>query len=218
MKKSIVITILCAVAFFAQGQENKEHARLAVKVTPVTIFRNMLFTAHAEFAVSPTTTLAVGISPNLVPKSNILDELSGEVDGYNYSIDLSKQRAGYSIDPEIRWYSDKAMDGFFFGLYSSFRFSGQEFTESKASASYNPVFTGGTIKMITNVLVVGPQFGWEKLLGKRDRFVFDGYLGIGGKFTRRNYYEAQLLGPGYDDSTRMGLGLRGNVSLGYRIR
>lgn len=227
MKKIITISILFSLSLTAFSQAGQ--GSLVVKVTPVTILRNMLFTVHGEYAISPTVSLALGISPNAAPKSNFLDDIDNNTGDYCYEWNVDNAKAGFSIDPEFRWYSDAMMDGFFFGAYSSFRFGSSSFDEFVGEELFDPFTgdsygfsycdtpTGRSLDMKTMVIVAGPQFGWEKLLGAQDRFVFDGYLGVGAKITNRSY-TGSVEGPGYDNSSVFGLGVRGNVSLGYRIK
>jgi hypothetical protein len=189
----------------------------------------MLFTVHGEYAISPSVSFALGVSPNAAPKSNFLDDLVNNTGNYCYSWDLENAKAGFSIDPEFRWYSDGMMDGFFLGAYSSFRFGSSSFDElvgediseplvgGSIGVTYCETPTGRTLDMKTMVIVAGPQFGWEKLLGTQDRFVFDVYFGIGTKITNRSY-SGSIEGPGYENSSLYSLGVRGNISLGYRIK
>jgi hypothetical protein len=217
MKKLSLFLFSLLIASLSISQSTTKGS-LIVKVTPVTIFRNMLFTAHGEYAVSDQLTIGLGLSPNLAPKSNILDGITQETGNYTYQWTSEGAKPLFSVDPEVRWYADNVMDGFFFGAYSSFRFSSSYLIEYNNSfGGFSNSETGNKLKMNTRVMVVGPQCGWEKLLGKSDRFVFDGFIGLGLKITSRSY-SGEVEGPGYDNSSLASLGLRGNVSIGYRIK
>jgi len=223
MKKIITLSLLISLSLSAFSQESAGQGSLIVKVTPVTVLRNMWFTVHGEYAITPSVSLALGISPNMVPKSSGLEDLAS-----GYIIDYTKSKSGLSFDPELRWYSDAMMDGFFFGAYSSIRSSSayleDEFYDYVADPSdpfgFSTIQTT-TIKSVdlkTMVFVVGPQFGWEKLLGAQDKFVFDGYLGIGLKMTNRKYTGSNASDFSSSAGMTPGIGLRGNVSIGYRIK
>jgi hypothetical protein len=234
MKKIITLSFLVFLSFSTFSQESVSAVSAGVgsfivKVTPVTVLRNMWFTVHGEYAISPSVSLALGISPNAAPKANFLDDIDNNTGNYCYEWDIDNAKAGFSIDPEFRWYSDGMMDGFFFGAYSSLRFGSSSFEELSGEELFDPFTgesfgltycdtpTGKKLDMKTMVVLAGPQFGWEKLLGKQDKFVFDGYLGIGAKITNRTY-SGNVEGPGYANSAVLGLGVRGNVSVGYRIK
>jgi hypothetical protein len=219
MKHNFILSFLFLALFGSiSAQNSASKGSFIAKVTPVTILRNMWFTAHAEYAFSDQMSIALGFSPNLAPKSNFLDELDQNTGNYFYEWTGENAKSGFSIDPEFRWYSDNMMDGFFIGAYSSLRFGSSSFIEYEGSfADLYGDPTGKELKMRTKVMVFGPQLGWEKLFGKSDRFVFDGYFGLGVKITGRSY-SGDVNGPGFENSSVLGLGLRGNVSLGYRIR
>jgi hypothetical protein len=217
MKNYFTLSILFFLVIGnAYSQSSASKGSIIAKVTPVTIFRNMWFTAHAEYAFSDQMSFALGLSPNLAPKANFLDVLDQNTGNYFYVWAEENAKSGFSIDPEFRWYSDNMMDGFFIGAYSSLRFGSSTFIEYEEFGFYDDP-TGKELKMKTKVMVFGPQLGWEKLFGNSDRFVFDGYFGLGMKITGRSY-SGDVNGPGYENSSVLGLGLRGNVSLGYRIR
>jgi hypothetical protein len=215
MKKifTLVIAVMTGMSVMAQGSAGQ--GSLIVKVTPVTVLRNMWFTVHGEYAISSSVSLGLGISPNMIPKGEGFFDLNTE-----YNLVEAKSKAGLSVDPEFRWYSDNMMDGFFVGGFTSFRFS-------KSYFEYDPDYffdwddelyddKGEYAELRTMVAVVGPQFGWEKLLGKQDRFVFDGYIGVGLKLFNRQYS-----GPAASEFTSgmtPGVATRGNVSIGYRIK
>lgn len=211
MKKIILSSLFVSLSLFVFAQGSAGQGSLIVKATPVAVLRNMLFTVHGEYAISSSVSLGLGLSPNLVPKGTSAGEFL-DMDS-DYVMDESLSKSGFSIDPEFRWYSDNMMDGFFVGAYSSFRKSSATF--------YNGLYGEPDIRkevdLKTFVMVVGPQFGWEKLLGKSDRFVFDGYIGIGLKMTNRSYTGADA-GQFGDAGMTPFVATRGNVSIGYRIK
>lgn len=199
---------------------------IAIKVTPITLLRNMMFTGHVEYAVSPSVSLCLGASPNLLPKDNVFDPENQDTTDFCYEWTLDGAKAGFAIDPEFRWYSDRMMDGFYLGLYSSIRMSKAQYNEYSSCVEYVDSYSGESIYdgILTNkqltmdamVIVAGPQFGWSSLLGKNKNFVYDLYFGVGGKMTNRKY-SGDVDGPGFEDSSNFGLALRGNFSLGYRF-
>jgi len=246
--KKITLTTLVVLALCAQTQQSfgqalwryllpVSHANdtsagvagkgsLAIKLTPITLLRNMMFTGHVEYAVSPSVSLCLGASPNLLPKDIGFEAEDLDTTGYCYEWTLEGAKSGFSIDPEFRWYSDRMMDGFYLGLYSSVRLSRAQFNEYDncielydSSTGLTETYGSPTNKQLTMdamVIVAGPQFGWSSLLGKKKHFIYDLYFGVGGKMTNRKY-SGEFDGPGYQDSSNIGLALRGNFSLGYRF-
>jgi hypothetical protein len=220
MKKifTLVIAVMTGMSVMAQGSAGQ--GSLIVKATPVTVLRNMWFTVHGEYAISSSVSLGLGISPNMVPKGKGLGEAFDD-DSFGYIIDLEESKSGLSFDPEFRWYSDNMMDGFFVGAYSSLRFSSAVL---EAPGGYTYDIFGDVVDyederkadLRTLVTVIGPQFGWEKLLGKQDRFVFDGYIGVGLKLTNRQYSGSNA--SDFESGMTPGISSRGNVSIGYRIK
>lgn len=207
----IFLALFCLSTFYAKSQADK--GSIIIKATPITIPRNMWITVHGEYAISSSVSLSLGLSKNIAPKINSFDLLDDLFDNPEYTYEYNgKFNSGFSIDPEVRLYSDNMMDGFYIGAYSSFRFSSIYSDEYK-----NDVRTQREMKLNTVVSVLGPQFGFEKLVGKSDRFVFDAYLGVGAKFTARSY-SGNIIGPGYDNGVSVGFATRGNVSIGYRIK
>jgi hypothetical protein len=212
MKKITFLTVM----LFSMYQSM---AQLAIKITPVTVLKNQLFMVHGEWFLpnQDQISLSLGVAPNLVPKldafGDIDDILNGsdftyEADEINY---LTDAKSGFSFDPELRWYADEQMDGFFLGLYSSQRFSsGVRLDEWFVG---NP--TGGYITSKSRVSVYGVQLGFEKLFGRNDHFVFDFYIGGGVKQTKYTWNESNLFGPGRGEEPTYGLALRGNVAIGY---
>ena len=217
MKKLfLLLTILCVSAAAS--------AQLAIKYTPLVFLRNMKYTVHAEYLIpnTPRISVALGFSKNLVPKSSGLDSLAG---GTYFQQNLNNSKAGFSIDPEVRMYTRKNMEGLYFGLYSSQRFSSSELEEfndylmNPVDSTYyyaNP--TGGVQKLNTRVSVYGAQIGYQKFLGADDRFIFDFYAGGGTKITSRKYKEGNsLLTGGYTNSVKSGIALRLNFSIGFLL-
>ena len=224
MKKTLLFTLLTALSLSVFSQGSAGQGSFIVKATPVTLLRNMMFTIHGEYAISPSVTLGLGLSPNLAPKGEGLGSFLDLDEGY--SIDYSKSKAGFSVDPEFRWYSDNLMDGFFVGAYTSFRVSTSHLDEVydfgddlwDYDYDYDETYVPQSVDLKTLVMVVGPQFGWEKLLGKSDRFVFDGYIGAGLKLTNRNYTGTGAADFADEQGMNIFVATRGNVSIGYRIK
>ena len=217
MKKTILLFSIVLASFAASAQ-------FAIKYTPIVFFRNMKYTVHAEYMIpnSPRISVALGYSENLIPKSSGLDNLAG---GTYFSQNLDNSNAGFSLDPEVRMYTRKNMEGFYFGLYSSQRFSSSsldEYTDylmDPADSSYyyaNP--TGGVLNLNTRVSIYGAQIGYQKFQGKNDRFIIDVYAGGGTKITSRKYTDgnSMLLG-GFTNSEKNSIALRLNFSIGYLL-
>jgi hypothetical protein len=217
MKKIfLLLTILCVSAAAT--------AQLAIKYTPLVFLRNMKYTVHAEYLIpnTPRISVALGFSKNLIPKSSGLDSLAG---GMYFQQNLNNSNAGFSIDPEVRMYTRKNMEGLYFGLYSSQRFSSSELEEfndylmNPADSTYyyaNP--TGGFQNLNTRVSVYGVQIGYQKFLGPDDRFLFDFYAGGGTKITSRKYTDGNsMLVGGYTNSSKSGIALRLNFSIGFLL-
>jgi len=217
MKKTILLFSIVLASFAASAQ-------FAIKYTPIVFFRNMKYTVHAEYMIpnSPRISVALGYSENLIPKSSGLDNLAG---GTYFSQNLDNSNAGFSLDPEVRMYTRKNMEGFYFGLYSSQRFSSSsldEYTDylmDPADSSYyyaNP--TGGVQNLNTRVSIYGAQIGYQKFQGKNDRFIIDVYAGGGTKITSRKYTDgnSMLLG-GFTNSEKNSIALRLNFSIGYLL-
>lgn len=217
MKKLfLLVTILCVSAAAS--------AQLAIKYTPLVFLRNMKYTVHVEYMIpnTPRVSVALGFSQNLIPKSSGLDNLGG---GTYFQQNLNNSNAGFSLDPEVRIYTRKNMEGLYFGLYSSQRFSSSEFDEfsdylmNPVNSTYyyaNP--TSGVQNLNTRVSIFGAQIGYQKFVGADDRFIFDFYAGGGTKITSRKYSDgnAMLLG-GFTNSVRSGIALRLNFSIGFLL-
>ena len=217
MKKSLLFLSIVLFALSANAQ-------FAIKYTPVVFLRNMKYTVHAEYMIpnSPRISVALGFSENLVPKSSGLENFGG---GTYFQRNLNNGNAGFSIDPEVRMYTRKNMEGFYFGLYSSQRFSSSSFDEfadylmDPADSTYyyaNP--TGGVQNLNTRVSIYGAQIGYQKFQGKSDRFIIDVYAGGGTKITSRKYTDGNsMLVGGFTNSVRNGVALRLNFSIGYLL-
>lgn len=208
----------------AQGQnDDVRTTTFVLKVSPMTLFRNMWFTGYGEYALHDMGkyTVSLGLSPNLLPKGD-WTEKQLNVDStfyYDFEIDDAHSKAGFSIDPEFRFYTDEVFDGMYFGLYSSQRFSSARLNEMATPVNDSlAIGTGGYQELKTHVGVYGLQVGFEKLFGGNDRFVFDAYFGIGYKYTDRMYTnKVDVVGMGLYDSNQRTIATRGNVSFGVRI-
>jgi hypothetical protein len=217
MKKSL---LLFSVVLFTLSAS----AQFAIKYTPIVFFRNMKYTVHAEYMIpnSPRISVALGFSQNLIPKSSGLDNNGG---GTYFQQNLDNSNAGFSLDPEVRIYTRKNMEGFYFGLYSSQRFSSSQLDEytdylmDPADSTYyyaNP--TGGFQNLNTRVSIYGAQIGYQKFQGKDDRFIIDVYAGGGTKITSRKYTDGNsLLAGGYVNEVKNGIALRLNFSIGFLL-
>ena len=217
MKKSILFFSIVFISLAASAQ-------LAIKYTPLVFLRNMKYTVHAEYMIpnSPRISVALGFSENLVPKSSGLENFGG---GTYFQRNLDKGNAGFSIDPEVRMYTRKNMEGLYFGLYSSQRFSSNQLDEytdylmDPVDSTYyyaNP--TGGFQNLNTRVSIYGAQIGYQKFQGKNDRFIIDVYAGGGTKITSRKYSDGNsMLVGGFTNSVRNGIALRLNFSIGYLL-
>ena len=217
MKKTILLFSIVLASFAASAQ-------FAIKYTPIVFFRNMKYTVHAEYMIpnSPRISVALGFSQNLIPKSSGLDNLAG---GTYFQQNLNKSNAGFSLDPEVRIYTRKNMEGLYFGLYSSQRFSSSSLDEynnylmDPVDSTYyyaNP--TGGVQDLNTRVSIYGAQIGYQKFQGQNDRFIIDVYAGGGTKITSRKYADGNsMLVGGYTNSTKNGIALRLNFSIGFLL-
>ena len=217
MKKSLLLFSIVLFTLSASAQ-------FAIKYTPIVFFRNMKYTVHAEYMIpnSPRISVAMGFSQNLVPKSSGLENLAG---GTYFQQNTDNSNAGISLDPEVRIYTRKNMEGFYFGLYSSQRFSSNQLDEytdylmDPADSTYyyaNP--TGGFQNLNTRVSIYGAQIGYQKFQGKNDRFIIDVYAGGGTKITSRKYTDGNsMLTGGFDNSVKSGIALRLNFSIGFLL-
>jgi hypothetical protein len=217
MKKTILLVSIALISIATSAQ-------LAIKYTPLVFLRNMKYTVHAEYMIpnSPRISVALGFSQNLIPKSSGLENMGG---GTYFQQNLDNSNAGISLDPEVRMYTRKNMEGFYFGLYSSQRFSGSQLDEytdylmDPVDSTYyyaNP--TGGFQNLNTRVSIYGAQIGYQKFQGKNDRFVIDVYAGGGTKITSRKYTDGNsMLTGGFTNSVRNGVALRLNFSIGFLL-
>ena len=233
MKKLTLILFSCIFIAQVHGQSPLALAHgkkgvnpsttFVLKVSPMTLFRNMWFTGYGEYALHDLGkyTVSLGLSPNLLPKGD-WTEKQLNLDStfyYDFDIDAAHSKAGFSIDPEFRFYTDEVFDGMYFGLYSSQRFSSARLNEMATPVNDSlAIGTGGYQELKTHVGVYGLQVGFEKLFGGMDRFVFDAYFGIGYKYTDRMYTnKVGIVGMGLYDSNQRTIATRGNVSFGVRI-
>lgn len=217
MKKIILLFSIVLVSFAASAQ-------LAIKYTPLVFFRNMKYTVHAEYLIpnSPRISIALGFSQNLLPKSSGLENMGG---GTYFQQNLDNSNAGFSLDPEVRMYTRKNMEGLYFGLYSSQRFSSNQldeftdyFMDPVDSTYYYANPTGGFQNLNTRVSVYGVQIGYQKIQGKNDRLILDVYAGGGTKITSRKYTDGNsMLAGGFTNSVRSGVALRLNFSIGFLL-
>lgn len=217
MKKIILLFSIVLVSFAASAQ-------LAIKYTPLVFFRNMKYTVHAEYLIpkSPRISIALGFSQNLLPKSSGLENMGG---GTYFQQNLDNSNAGFSLDPEVRMYTRKNMEGLYFGLYSSQRFSSNQldeftdyFMDPVDSTYYYANPTGGFQNLNTRVSVYGVQIGYQKIQGADDRFILDVYAGGGTKITSRKYTDGNsMLAGGFTNSVGSGVALRLNFSIGFLL-
>ncbi len=217
MKKSLLLFSIVLFTLSASAQ-------FAIKYTPIVFFRNMKYTVHAEYMIpnSPRISVALGFSQNLIPKSSGLDNLAG---GTYFQQNLSNSNAGISLDPEVRIYTRKNMEGFYFGLYSSQRFSSSSldeynnyFMDPVDSTYYYANPTGGVQDLNTRVSIYGAQIGYQKFQGQNDRFIIDVYAGGGTKITSRKYSDGNsMLAGGYVNQVKNSIALRLNFSIGFLL-
>jgi hypothetical protein len=217
MKKTILLFSIVLASFAASAQ-------FAIKYTPIVFFRNMKYTVHAEYMIpnSPRISVALGFSQNLIPKSSGLDNLAG---GTYFQQNLSNSNAGFSLDPEVRIYTRKNMEGLYFGLYSSQRFSSSSldeynnyFMDPVDSTYYYANPTGGVQDLNTRVSIYGAQIGYQKFQGQNDRFIIDVYAGGGTKITSRKYSDGNsMLAGGYVNEVKNSIALRLNFSIGFLL-
>jgi hypothetical protein len=217
MKKTILLFSIVLASFAASAQ-------FAIKYTPIVFFRNMKYTVHAEYMIpnSPRISVALGFSQNLIPKSTGLVNSAG---GTYFQQNLDNSNAGFSLDPEVRIYTRKNMEGLYFGLYSSQRFSSSsldEYTDylmDPVDSTYyyaNP--TGGVQNLNTRVSIYGAQIGYQKFQGADDRFIIDVYAGGGTKITSRKYSDGNsFLAGGYVNEVKSSIALRLNFSIGFLL-
>jgi hypothetical protein len=224
MKKHLLTlaALICATIVSAQ---------FAVKITPFTFLKNQYFMLHGEYIIPGTEKLSVGLglAPNMVPKTSFLDDLGDLADAnYTYSYDdklwLENAKAGFSFDPELRWYFKEAYEGFFMGLYSSQRFSsGVRLEESywgledptDPFSAYTFLDSPGYITSKSHISIYGLQMGFCKTYGGDDNILLDVYFGAGSKNTNIKWSGTNLVGPGRAEYNNSGIALRGNVAIGY---
>jgi hypothetical protein len=235
--KSFVLTLLASCSIlFAQSQnqmpsrnDSSSTGLIALKLTPLTLTRNMWFTAHVDYAFHPQFSASLGISPNFLAKGNsysrdsIWNYDNGDTTFYDYL--KTKGYPGMSLDPEIRWYPNGVWNGWFLGLYSSQRFSSAKIEEERfisqiggsGSIQYVPTRTGNYQVLKSRVSVMGLQAGYVKRWGKRQEWLIDIFGGLGVKSTIFKY---ENYGSLYPDETFVKPGIAGrlNASIGYILK
>jgi hypothetical protein len=197
--------LLCLMALFvslsnlANGQTDFKNS---VKISPLTFPKGKIAVIHYERSVYKNFTIALGVAP-------LLEPLLG-----SWLYPINKFNTGLAIDPEIRWYakSDKVMDGFFFGIYNTTRFSSWE-----SSNDYTDLFTSKPTVLLDVSLtrtIYGIQLGSQKLIGKN--IAIDVYGGAG---LSASNYKAYKMGTKdlYEQTSVGGINLRLNVSIGYQF-
>ena len=190
MKK--ILTLMLVLSCFGMfGQGN-----LAVKVSPLTIFKGQLLMAHVEYNFADNYTVGLGLAP----------VISGSVVG-GLAYPPSQFNGGIAIDPEFRMYAKKgdAMDGFFVGLYNSTRISGWQ---SDGDSNWS----GESYDVRNTVVIGGFQLGVHRLMG--DHFSVDLYSGLG---LRSNKITAKQQGREVEVIQAGGVNFRLNVAVGYQF-
>jgi hypothetical protein len=201
MKKGMRNLLLIAAMFIASTDvKGQADFKNSVKVTPLAFLKGQIAVLHYERAVNPNITVGIGVAPIFFPP--VLGAILYPIDQFNN---------GIAIDPEIRYYakSDKVMDGFFFGAYSSNRFSSWE-----SSGTLSSGFNTDPLNLSFRRSIFGVQAGTQKLLG--EHFCIDFYGGMGVSFSQYKAYSAftnKLL----EVQDASGLNLRLNVSIGYQF-
>lgn len=235
--KRILFTLVCLtrlVSMQAQSnssieQDTSNAGLIALKLTPFTLARNMWFTAHLDYAFHSNFTASIGISPNFLAKGNSYERDSiwnydnGDTTYYDYV--KTKGYPGLSIDPEIRWYPKGVWNGWFFGLYSSQRFSSAKIDEEQfisqiatpGAVQYVPTKTGQYQMLKSRISVMGVQAGFVKRWGKRNEWLLDVFGGFGIKTTT---FRFENYGSLYPDkySVKPGIAGRLNFSIGYILK
>jgi hypothetical protein len=202
MKNLLIIAALFAASTDVKGQvKGQADFKNSVKVTPLAFLKGQIAVVHYERSVYRNLTVGLGAAPIFFPP--LLGAILYPVDQFNN---------GLAIDPEVRMYakSDKVMDGFFFGLYSSNRFSSWE-SSTTFSSSFSTTLP---LDVSFRRSVYGVQLGTQKLLGKH--FCVDFYGGLGLSTSKYKVYYADTKNI-YEEQNATGLNVRLNVSLGYQF-
>jgi len=236
MRKFLVLLFLFNTRIITSAQFSTDTSslhsaseNLAIKITPFTLARNMWFTAHVEYAFHPQFSISLGISPNFLAKGNsyqrdsILNINGTDTSYFDYV--KSKGYPGFSLDPEIRWYPKGAWNGWFFGLYSSQRFSSTKLLEqqyisqvvSPGIQQYVPVNPGNYQMLKTHVGVMGFQMGYVAKWGTRKQWFLDAFTGLGIKTTTYRFTNFGSLYPDTNTS-KPGIAGRFNFSIGYILK
>jgi hypothetical protein len=236
MKKQLLCGILTLLLINAHAQsiapstaDSSAKGMLAIKLTPFTLLRNMWFTAHVDYAFHPQFSASLGLSPNFLAKGNAYERDSiwhyQGTDTSYFDYVKTEGNPGFSIDPEIRWYPKGVWNGWFFGLYSSQRFSSAKIEEREylqqiawpGVVQYIPTNTGNYQILRTHVSVTGFQMGYVQRWGKRKEWLIDIFAGLGIKSTTFQYENVGSLYPDVA-SSQPGIGGRFNFSIGYLLR
>lgn len=175
-----------------------------IKITPIVFLQGQLVRISYERSIGSHFTVGLGVAPIVFPDllaSLAYPPTSG--DGF---------KGGIALDPEIRWYaaSDKAMDGFFLGLYNSTRFSSWD-----AQSTVQILGSSNTdqYKVNRSMLKYGFELGFEKMMGKHFLFDIFGGLGlIGDNITATNQRTKAI-----ETLPSGGIDVRFNFSFGYRF-
>jgi len=239
MKKTLLIISIVIMSLAVSAQ-------WAIKYTPVVLLRNMKYTIHAEYMIpnTPRISVAVGFSQNIRPRWEMWnDETVG--DSTYFQLNQKNSTAGFSFDPEIRFYDgwtgnlrnlihDESasrgysgnIEGGYFGFYSSQRFSNvqldeyRDYTLNPTDSTYaysNP--TGGLQNLKTHIAIYGIQIGRQQSFGRGDRLLFDVYVGAGVKLISRSFDNGNdALIEGFESTFEKDIALRANVSLAWRFR
>ncbi len=175
-----------------------------VKITPIVFLQGQLVRISFERTIGPHFTVGLGVAPIVFPPllaSFAYPPSSG--DGF---------KGGFALDPEIRWYaaSDKAMDGFFLGLYNSTRFSSWDAVSTLQVLGSNNL---DQYEVNRTQLKYGFELGFEKMMGKH--FLVDVYGGLG--LIGDNIIATNQRTKVIDYLPSGGIDVRFNISFGYRF-
>lgn len=164
MKKKLpllAMALLMSLTSLAQGQS-------IVKVQPFAFFKGQPALVGYEYAFSEKASVGVDVAPIM------------------FGVSADGTRSGLAVGPNLRFYKNEVMDGFFFGFYTDYRTvtwnaTGTALTltgmlsEELADASFTDL--DDTYTRRKSVFIVGPQLGGEQVYDSG--FVIDYYFGIG---------------------------------------
>ena len=172
-----------------------------IKITPIVFLQGELVRISYERKIGSHFSVGLGVAPIVFPP--LLASLAYPPTSF---------KGGFALDPEIRWYaaSDKAMDGFYLGLYNSSRFSSWD-----ALSTAQGLSNGGTdqYKVNRTLLKYGFELGLEKMMGKH--FLVDVYGGLG--LIGDNIIATNQRTNAVDNLPTGGIDFRFNISFGYRF-